>query len=708
MGLIIGVDIGGTFTDGVVINDVGDIWYSKVPTTPSDRFEGILNLLNALSVETGMSLEAMLSSTDKFAHGTTATVNAFLQRTGSKVGLLVTKGFKNTLDIMKAGRGKGLPEIERLNFARVQMPEPLVPNWLIEEIEERVDYAGRVVVPMRDEQVRTAISRLLDAGVESLAVCFLWSFKNTAHEARVAEIAAEMGLKVQLTTSSELLPVQGEYERMITTVINCYLSPILSRYVFTLQDRLQRYGLANPVLIMQSMGGLIPGIEAPSKAVTTLISGLAGGLIGSQFLAQHLGYENVITTDMGGTSFEVGMIYDGHPISSNTPLAPSFGPFISRYQLSIPQIDITAIGAGAGSIAWIDDGFLKVGPLSAAAEPGPACYGRGGERPTVTDACLVMGYLSPDNFLGGRLKLEPELSRRAIRDTIGVPLGLDVVEAAKGIHEVVNNQMADLTRKVTIEKGYDPRSFVLFAYGGAGPMNCAFYGGGLGVKEMLIPGKGLATAHSAMGVAISDYKQVFAVTDIMRAPADVDRANRHFSDLDAKATRTLESWGVAREQIDLVRSVDMQYGKQVHEVNVPAPNGELTREGLDGLCDSFERRYESLFGADTGYREAGIEYVNFRVEGVGRIRKPSLRRYESSGENARRAVRTSRQVFFRSADDYMMTEVYTGEKLLTGNRLVGPAVIEFFGTTVVVPPDFEARVDPYRSIVLRKFGRPGR
>jgi N-methylhydantoinase A len=318
-----------------------------------------------------------------------------------------------------------------------------------------------------------------------------------------------------------------------------------------------------------------------------------------------------------------------------------------------------------------------------------------------------MGYLSPENFLGGRLKLKLDLSRRAIQEKIGAPLGLDLVEAAKGIHEVVNNQMADLTRKVTIEKGYDPRSFVLFAYGGAGPMNCAFYGGELGVKEMVIPGKGLATAHSAMGVAISDYKQVFAVTDIMRAPADLERVNRHFSDLDARATGTLGAWGVAEEQIDLVRSVDMQYGKQVHEVNVPAPNGELTRESLDALSGAFERRYESLFGADTGYPEAGIEYVNFRVEAVGRIKKPSLRRYDSTGEDARGAVRTRRPVFFRSANDYMTTEVFTGEKLQTGNRLAGPAVIEFFGTTVVVPPEFEARVDPYRNIALRKLGRRG-
>ncbi len=489
---------------------------------------------------------------------------------------------------------------------------------------------------------------------------------------------------------------------MITTVINSYLAPILSRYIFDLETGLHARGLSNPVLIMQSMGGLIPGVEAPQKAVTTLISGLTGGLIGSSYLADHLGLKNVITTDMGGTSFEVGLIYEGLPLTSNNPLAPSFGPYISRYQLSMPEIDITAIGAGAGSIAWIDSGVLKVGPVSAQANPGPACYGRGGTEATVTDACIVLGYLSPENFLGGKLVIKPELSRKAIKEKIAEPLGMDMVGAAAGIHEVVNNQMADLTRKVTIEKGYDPRNFVLFVFGGAGPMNCAFYGGELGVSKIIIPGKGLATAHSALGIAISDYKQAFAVTDIMMIPADPDQINAHFSELEAKARKTLKSWGVREDDILLVRSVDMQYGKQVHDVNVPVPGGLLNSTRINQLGDAFEKKYELMFGQDTGFREAGIEFVNFRVDAIGKIPKPELIKYGHSTKESGPALKGKRSVFFRRANDFLETLIFDGDKLLTGNMISGPSIVEYSGTTVTIPPDFQLEVDSYRNLVMTR------
>lgn len=705
MGLTIGVDIGGTFTDGILVNEDGEVWYSKVPTTPQNRFSGIANALEELAESANMDLGKMLSGTSKFAHGTTATVNAFIQRRGAKVGLLVTKGFKDTLEIMKAGRGKGLPEFERLNFAKVQMPESLVPTWLVQEVEERIDYAGNVLVPIREDDVRDALNKLVSQGAEAIAVCFLWSFKNPVHELEVKRICWTMGLRTPISISYDLLPVQGEFERMITTVINSYLSPILSRYIFELESNLRSSGLRNPVLIMQSMGGLIPGVEAPQKAVTTLISGLAGGLMGSSFVAEHLGFKNVITTDMGGTSFEVGMIHNGTPISSNNPLAPSFGNYISRYQLSVPQTDITAIGAGAGSVAWIDSGILKVGPLSAQAEPGPACYGRGGIEPTVTDACVVMGYLSPRNFLGGKLKINRKLSEDAIATKIAIPLGLDLIEAAAGIHEVVNNQMADLTRKVTIEKGHDPRNFVLFSFGGAGPMNCAFYGGELGVAKIIIPGKGLATAHSALGIAVSDYKQVFALTDIMTIPVNLPRVNRHFSGLESKAVETFKSWGVKEEDIVLARSADMQYGKQVHDVNVPIPSGELFEDDIGHVARSFESKYESIFGADTGFREAGIEIVNFRVEAVGKIAKPELKKYARSSTNnpSVDALKEKRDVFFkRYAGDFLKTEVYDGDKLLPGNLIDGPAIVEYSGTTVTIPPRFRVEVDSYLNLAMTR------
>lgn len=701
---VVGVDIGGTFTESVAITNSGEIYYSKVPTTPSDRQEGVMNGLAALSAKMKVQVGEMLDNTSKFAHGTTSTLNAFLEHKGAKVGLVVTSGFRDTLDIMKAGRGRGLPESERLDYAKVLKPESIVPPWLIEEVTERVDYMGREVVPLNEEQAKTALTRLARSGVEAIAVCLLWSFKNQRHERRIAEIARTIvGSDIPVAVSSELFPVQGEYERMITTVLNSYLSPILSKYVFQLQRRLEELGLKHPVLLMQSNGGLIPGTEAPGKAITTLISGLAGGVIGSCFLSELLGYRNMITTDMGGTSFEVGMIYDGFPVSTNTPLAPSLGPYVSRYQLNVPQIDITAIGSGGGSIAWVDRGTIRVGPVSAGARPGPSCYGFGGVEPTVTDACLILGYLDPENFLGGTMKLDKNLASSVIKERVASVLGMDVVDVAKGIHEIVNNMMADLIRKVTIEKGYDPRHFTLISFGGAGPMNCASYGGELGVQRIIVPGIGLATAYSALGIALSDLKQVFALSDILSTPVDVQRINTHFAGLEKKAAQTLTGWGAKSSDILLIRSADMRYKRQVHEVNVPIPSGILEFNDIDKILNAFERRYEMVFGVGSTYREAGIEFVSYRVEAVGKITRPSLKTYENCGQDpAKESLRSPRPVFFRVANDFLKTPTYTGERLRAGNKIMGPAIIEYVGTTVTVPPDFCATVDTYLNVVLER------
>ena len=331
-------------------------------------------------------------------------------------------------------------------------PEPLVSWELTEEVTERIDYAGRVVVTLDEQEVRVAIKRLVDKGIQSLAVSFLWSFKNPTHEQRVKEIVKEIAPDLLITLSSELVPVIGEYERTFTSVTNSFLAPTLERYVNDLQKLLREKGLSGPCLIMQSFGGLIPAAEASRQAVTFLISGLAGGVVGSHYIGELLGFKNIITADMGGTSFEVGMIHGGEPIMASYPYAPRLGPYISRWRLSVPTVDITAIGAGGGSIASVEEGILKVGPLSAQAVPGPVCYGRGGKLPTVTDADLVLGYINPDNFLGGRMKLDLEAAKSSIQEKIADPLGMTVPEAAQGIFDIINSHMADLMRKLTIEK----------------------------------------------------------------------------------------------------------------------------------------------------------------------------------------------------------------------------------------------------------------
>jgi N-methylhydantoinase A len=696
----IGVDIGGTFTDAIAVDDRENVYLAKTPTTPQSLSVGVMRSLEQLAEEARTSSADMLASTVKLAHATTATVNAMVQRRGAKTGLITTHGFKDHLIIMKAGRGVGLPDIEKTRFSRVVKPEPLVPYSLTEEVTERVDYAGRVVLPLDVDDARRAIQCLLDKGVESIAVSFLWSFKNPAHERRLKELIQEMAPNVAVSLGSELIPVMGEYERTTTTVVNSFLAPILDTYVHSLQSQLTEKGLRYPVLMMQSDGGLIPGDESPEKAATSLLSGLAAGVIGVQSLGEVLGHRNIITIDMGGTSFEVGMIFDGTPLLASYPLAPRLGPYVSRWRLAVPTIDITAIGAGGGSIAWLDEGVLRVGPVSAGAEPGPVCYDKGGTEPTVTDALMVLGHLNPEYFLGGRIHIDREKAYQAIKQKIADPLGMDALTAAAGIYEVTINQMGDLMRKVTVERGYDPRQFVLVAFGGSGPIHSSVLGEELGVSKVIVPGAGLATAQSAFGLQISDLKCSHALTDHIVEPIDIARVNRAFAEVENVAVNNLRRWGVKDEEMLILRSIDMRYRRQTHEVNVPVPSVELTEADLASLYDRFEAKYEMLYGKGAAYREAGLELVTFRAEAVGATPKAKLRRFQADGVSPESALKGEREVYFTRTGGYARTPIYDGDRLRPGNEVTGPAVIEYVGTTVAVHPGQRAKVDVYLNLIF--------
>ena len=701
---IIGVDIGGTFTDAAAFDTSRDVYYySKVPTSGDNPTAGVLNAIDSLAQNMGITSEDLLCDTWKFAHGTTHAVNALLQRRGSKTGLITTRGFKDHLIVMNANRGRGLPKFEQRDLARVVKPEPLVPWDLTEEVTERIDFAGRAVVPLNEEEVRGAIRSLLGKGIEALTVSFLWSFKNPYHEQSVKKIVNEMAPDLFVTLSSELVPVIGEYERTFTSVTNSYLAPALARYVDVLQKRLTEKGLTCPLLIMQSFGGLIPAAEAPRQAVTMLISGLAGGVVGSHYLGELMGYRNIITADMGGTSFEVGMVHEGEPIMASYPYAPRLAPYISRWRLSVPTIDITAIGAGGGSIARVDAGVLKVGPLSAQAVPGPACYGRGGTEPTVTDADLVLGYINPDNFLGGRMKLHVELARDAIRTRIADPLGLSLTEAAQGIFKIVNSEMADLMRKLTIEKGYDPREFILVAFGGAGPVHIGAFGPQMGVSKMLIPGRGFAAAHSALGVAVADMRQSYVLSEYMAAPFDQTRVNDAFRGMESKGSKTLRSWGVEDDQIVLKRSADMRFKRQVHTLTVPWPSGVLSESELTRVEAAFEAAYEAQYGQGAAYREAGVELTALRLEATGFASKPMLKKYGKDFRLAPpEACKGKRRVLFPDCDEYVDTPLFDGDRLRSGNVVPGPSIIEYSGTTVVVYSGQRAVTDEYLNLIFEK------
>jgi N-methylhydantoinase A len=478
MNYIVGVDIGGTFTDCVVIDENGAVTIGKSLSTPPDFSQGALNAAADAATNLGLTgAEALLKSTQLFFHACTIGDNTLITRAGAKTGLIMTKGFGDSLHMMRGKIAEGLTENEIAHRSALDKPQPFVPRKLVEEVPERVDYKGQELIRLDVAAAEQALDRLVSKGVESIAVCFLWSIMNSAHEKQLAEILKKKYPKVFFTLSSEVAPYLGEYERAATTVFNAYIGPKISSYLQNLQSVLRRYGLKREPLIMQAYGGVL-GIEATcNNAVGVIESGPAAGIVGTRFLGAHIGEKNILATDMGGTTFKVSVVRDG-------VIERDYKPVILRYSILSTKIWVESIGAGGGSIAWIEPetGLLKVGPQGAGASPGPVCYDVGGGEPTVSDADLVLGYLNPDYFLGGRMKLNKGKTMEAIGTRIAKPLKMTEVEAAAGIYRIANSHMSDLIRKATVEKGHDPRNFVLFAFGGAAPVHASRYAAELGIN----------------------------------------------------------------------------------------------------------------------------------------------------------------------------------------------------------------------------------
>ncbi|MDZ4246806.1 MAG: hydantoinase/oxoprolinase family protein, partial [Dehalococcoidia bacterium] len=507
----------------------------------------------------GKSRNDLLKQVKVFGHGTTVATNTLITRTGSKTGFLTTKGHEDTLLIGRIHQKvAGLNESELTNIGELDKAVPLVPRSLIKGITERVDYKGDILVKLDEGEVKQVVADLVARGVKAIGVNLLWSFMNPAHELKIKSIITEQYPNIFVSISSELAPVIKEYERGATTALNAYLGVRTSTYISALEKKLSDNGLKYPLQIMQSMGGFMSAREACVKPVTTLASGPVGGAIASRILAAEAGYENVITSDVGGTSFDVGLVIKGQTEFSN--------PVFDKYRISIPMVDITSVGAGGGSIAWVEEGtgIMKVGPQSAGADPGPVCYDLGGLEPTVTDADFVLGRYNPEYFLGGTMKIDRDKSLAAIEEKIARPIGMDVYKAAMGILDIVDSHMADLIRKVTVGRGYDPREFVLFAFGGGGPGHVGAYGPDVGVKLSVIPQ--LASVFSAFGIAASDIVHVKELSDPMSAPGDEERLTSIFQKLEKEIQDDFNNEGVPLETTTLVRTIDMRYKGQVHEL----------------------------------------------------------------------------------------------------------------------------------------------
>ena len=691
----IGIDVGGTFTDICVSDEAGQISVYKTPTKP-DIGSGVIDGLNLAAEDRNLSLSDFLAQVERFGHGSTVAVNALLQRRGVRTGLVTTKGFADTLWIARMmAMTTGLPPEHVTHYRRRQRPDPMIERRLVCEIEERIDYKGDVIVRLDSKKARAALKSLIDEGIEALAICTLWSFRNPSHEAMLRDIALEICPDLYVSISSEIVPVIKEYERMATTTVNAYLGPVVRNYLTGMKQQLTKAGFNKDFSMLNSIGGVIPPEEASLKSIQLLSSGPAGGALAAQMLARELGEPNVLTADMGGTSFDAGIIVNYEPLLKTEAV-------VGNLNLLSPMINIHSIGTGGGSIAEARDGRLRVGPQSAGSFPGPACYSRGGTRPTVTDANVVLGYLDPKYFLNGRMPLDLDAAREAIRIHVAEPLGLDILTAAAGIREIADQQMADLLRQSTLERGYDPREFCLFPFGGAGPVHAASFGKEAGVRSILVPAT--ASVLSAQGILAADMKLGRQRSILQRSEGDLsnrargldgEALERIFHDLEREVAGAATRYGMAgAEGQQFGRSLGIRFARQVHEMTVPI-EGALDGPGaMAKIVESFDRIYEQRFGKGAGSRAAVIEITNCHLHLVRQLPKVAIAPRTTSGSSA--PVGTRR--IYR--DDWAEVPVYRWDELPAGASFSGPALADSAGTTVWVSPDHTARVDQFGNLRL--------
>ncbi|GAB6171137.1 hydantoinase/oxoprolinase family protein [Paradesulfitobacterium aromaticivorans] len=690
MGVKIGIDVGGTFTDFLLFDAEGNTAIFKSPTTPDDPTEGVFTGLAEMAAEKGISIVSFLKQVDVIVHGTTITTNAVLTGNGAKTGFVTTKGFR---DILNMRRGLKEDQYE----TKYAPPQPLVPRRLIQSVEERTDCEGKELVPLNRKEVQDVVDYFKKEKVEALGVSFLFSFFNPEHENELAEMLATDLPDVYVSLSSEIIPQVRVYERNSTVALNAFVGPKLKSYLSSLKDRLESNGFQGVLLIMQSNGGVMSPEVAIRFAVNTLLSGPAGGPAAGISYANPHELKNLITVDMGGTSFDASLIMDLTP-------GITVEASIARHRIALPVIDIHTIGAGGGSIAWIDTGgILQVGPQSAGAQPGPVCYGRGGSKPTVTDADLILGYLEPGYFFGGKMGLNYEAAERAIAEEVAEPLKMDVVQAANGIYQVVNANMAAGLGVVSVSRGYDPRDFALVVAGGAGPIHAGMIARELEIPLIIIPK--VSSVFCAAGMLMSDLRHDYVRTYAKSiAQADLKRLNSILGEMEEEAVSTLKREGIPEDQIVLKYSLDLRYEGQFNEVEVPfslnSGSDKVEEIQLAEIVQTFDRRHDALYG----YALPGVtaEIINLRLSALGITEKPEFKKTKFRGTDPSPAFKKYRSVYFDTA--FREVSVYDGQLLGHGNMIKGPAIIEEMTTTIVVPPEYDLLCDTFDNYLMHPKG----
>jgi N-methylhydantoinase A len=683
-------DVGGTFTDCLVLGEQGDLLQFKSPTTPQDPSLGLLACLVKAATAYQQSLPSFLADLDLLIHGTTLATNTLINENGAKTGLITTKNFRDIIEIRR-----GYKNIRQSMFNVFVPPyKPIVPRNLRLGVEERTLHSGEILTPLNEDDVRQAAAELAQNGVQSVAVCFLHSYANPHNEQRATEIIKTMLDGAYVTASHEILPVWREYERFSTTVVSAYVGPVVERYLRALEKRLQDSGFKGSLLMMLA-SGLVQSVEhCIPRAVFLIGSGPAAAPAGAVYLGQAVDHQNLLSIDMGGTSLDVCVIRDGEILTTTES-------WVGEERVAIKMADIHSAGAGGGSIAWVDSlGLLRVGPSSAGAEPGPACYNKGGQDPTVTDADLLLGYVPADFFLGGEIPLDEQRAAEAVR-TVADALGLTVPQAAQAIFTTVNSFMADQITEVSTKRGYDVREFALVVGGGAGPVHAASIAEMLGIPTVLVPS--VASTYSAFGMLAMDLGRNYARSYISRAERiDLDTVNRLFQEMEEESLENFRSMHVPPDQVSFSRTADLRYLGQFHEVEVEVASGKLSSKELNSATQNFHKKHEDLYTFNMPWK--GVEYLTFRLRASAAKAPFHLSQVGEGTQDPSAALKRHRPCWFNG--ERVTTPVYDGTKLLGGNVIRGPAVIEEPTTTVVIPSSFSCSLVPRKIYVLTRQGEP--
>ena len=696
----IGVDIGGTFTDGTLVDSsTGQVTTSKVLTTPADPAEGFISAVNKLL---GVNNDVDPSEIEHVVHATTVATNAIIEGKTAKTAFVTTQGFRDMLEIARQIR----PSLYDLQFEK---PAPLVPRQLCFEIPERLDAKGNVVTPLDEKALAKIVDQIAETGVDAIAICLLHSYRNSDHERKVGEAIKARIPDVKLSLSSEIVPEFREYLRASTTVINSAVTPIVSTYLASIIEKLHSAKVNSELLVMQSNGGVYPAQSASESPVFMVESGPAAGAVAAASLGSALGYPNVISFDMGGTTAKASLIRNGQPnitkdYSVGGAAQSGDGAFggASGYPIRTPVVDLVEIGAGGGSVAWVDSGgALRVGPQSAGADPGPVCYGLGGKEPTITDANLILGRLDPSYFAAGEMSLDTEAAKNAIHKHCAEPLGLSIEAAAHGIIEIANTAMVNALRLVSVQRGHDPRDFILMGFGGAGPAHVVRLAEQAGIPQVLIPAEPGTT--SALGLLVTDVRMESSATLIVRSDqVELSRITDEFERLENSGRLAHRSAASASGEPIFERAIEMRYWGQSFELSVPAPDRKvINADWMSDLIESFHESHNSAYGFRAD--DEPVELVNLRLTTVGKIARPQLRKLDIISSDIKAAIKGQRPVYFAtdsSQGDVINTTVYNRQKLPPRSTFNGPAIVEEPDCTTVIQPSWSVTVDDFGNLLV--------